>query len=146
MTVTFYKNSSDNNVLDKSITPAFTNPITGTLREKTSMLNPSILFEISPSSLKDVNYMYITEFDRYYFIEDIIADSNGLTRVVGRVDVLMSYADSIKNSEAIVKRNAISYNLLLNDGSLAAYADGYVLAYKFTGGFNTEQLVLITAG
>ena len=146
MTVTFYKNSSDNNVLNKSITAAFTNPITGTLREKTSMLNPSILFEISPSLLKDVNYMYITEFERYYFIEDIIADSNGLTRVVGRVDVLMSYADSIKDSTAIVKRNALNYNLLINDGSLVAYADGYVLAYKFSGGFNTNQLVLITAG
>lgn len=146
MTITFYYNTSDNNVLDKQIQEAFTSPMLGILRDESSILAPVITVEASVSSFANVNYAYISEFGRYYYIEDISSIRNGLTQITMRVDVLMSYKDQIKNSSALVKRNAYNYNLLLNDGSLAAYADGHVLAYQFSSGFSTENYVLIVAG
>ena len=146
MTITFYYNRSDNNVLDKDIQPAFTAPMLGILREESSILAPVITVEATASTFASVNYAYIAEFDRYYYVEDIASIRNGLTQVTMRVDVLMSYKQQIRASSALVKRNAYQYNLLLNDGSLAAYADGHVLAYQFSGGFNTEHYVLIVAG
>ena len=146
MTITFYYNHSDNNVLDKDIHPAFTAPMLGILREESSILAPIITVEATAGTFASVNYAYIEDFDRYYYIEDLASIRNGLTQITMRVDVLMSYKEQIKNSSALIKRNAYNYNLLLNDGSLAAYANGHVLAYQFNGGFTTENYVLIVAG
>lgn len=146
MTITFYYNSSDNNVVDKYLQEAFTAPMIGILREESSILAPVITVEGNAGLFKSVNYAYIAEFDRYYYVEDVASIRNDLTQIAMRVDVLMSYKQQIRASSALVKRNAYQYNLLLNDGSLAAYADGYVLAYQFSGGFNAENYVLIVAG
>ncbi len=146
MTITFYYNRSDNNVVDKDIQAAFTAPMPGILRDESSIIAPIITVEAPASSFSNVNYAYISDFDRYYYIEDVASIRNGLTQITMRVDVLMSYKQQIRDSSALVKRNAYNYNLLINDGSLAAYADGYVLAYDFSGGFNAENFVLIVAG
>lgn len=146
MTITFYRNRSDTNVVDKDISEAFTSSFVGILREESSVLAPVITLQASPDSFAICNYAYIAEFDRYYYIEDIAAIRNNVTQITMRVDVLMSYKTQIRASSALVKRNAYSYNLKLNDGSLATYADGYALSYPFSGGFNTTQFVLIVAG
>lgn len=50
--------------------------------------------------------MYIPAFHRYYFITDITAEPAGAGIINATVDVLMSYADSIKQCPAIVTRGA----------------------------------------
>ena len=45
--------------------------INGTLREESSVINPSITFNIDNFDLQNYNYAYIKEFNRYYFIKDI---------------------------------------------------------------------------
>lgn len=146
MTITFYRNTSDTNVVDKELSEAFTSSFVGILREESSILAPVITLQASADRFANCNYAYIAEFERYYYIQDISSIRNNLTQITMRVDVLMSYKTQIRASSALVKRNAYAYNLKLNDGSLATYADGHVLAYPFSGGFNTTQFVLIVAG
>lgn len=147
MTITFYYNQSDINVMDKDIRAAFAAPFVGVLRDEScSVLRPTIRMQMDPADLVNVNYFHIAEFNRYYYLADKAAVRDDLVDITGKVDPLMSYKTGIRKSTALIKRNAYQYNLKINDGSLATYSDGYVLAYKFSGGFAGENLILITAG
>ncbi len=79
-------------------------PIEGTLRNETSVINPDILIEIeNPTSF---NYMYIPDFHRYYFINDMEHIRNDLWRIKAHVDVLQTYANEIFASDAIIDKSA----------------------------------------
>ena len=99
MTITFYNNLSEKNVIRKMLA----NPLSmgGTLRESTSVTNPTITVE-SPIAIVGYNYCYIPDFARYYYVVDIKSMRNNLWAVTLRVDVLMSFKDSILNTPAII--------------------------------------------
>lgn len=90
-TVAFFNNDSPNNKIGKDISAK--GSITGTLRAECSIMNPVILFEAS--GIPNANYMYIGNFDRYYYINEIRSIRDGLWEVSGRVDVLQSYRSQI---------------------------------------------------
>lgn len=62
-----------------------------------------------------INYVYIEEFDRYYFVEDMIVVRNDLYQLNLRVDVLMSFKNDILDLSALVLRNENDYNLEIDD-------------------------------
>ena len=103
-TITLQKNLSPLNKVDKNITDIVS--VTGNLRESSSITDPEILIESSLESnmLADVNYMHVSQFNRYYFITDIVLDITGLWLLTGHVDVLMSYKTGIKAQNAVVAR------------------------------------------
>lgn len=76
-------------------------PITGTLRESTSVINPTITIE-SPVAIVGYNYCYIPDFSRYYFVVDVASIRNNLWAITLKVDVLMSFQESILNTPAII--------------------------------------------
>ena len=138
------RNNSENNKVTKDTTTITT--LTGTLKENTSIINPVILTEISMENIKDANYMTISQFDRSYFITDIKSIRNGIVEIYGHVDVLSTYANQIKLSKAIIKRQEVSWNLYLNDGSFRIYQNPVVATKSFPSGFTTQEIVLAIAG
>lgn len=103
MDITLYVNSSERQAISKSLSNGIT--LTGSLRNESSVINPTILIEATnPSSY---NYAYISEFGRYYFITDIVSVRTNLWRVSMSVDVLMSFAQSILNLDVIVSDASI---------------------------------------
>lgn len=111
MTVFLYHNTSDNNRLDKSISGI--GYFSGSLRSESSVLEPSIL--IKADNLSGANYMHIPDFGRYYYITDVISVRTGLWMIHGHVDVLMTYASSIRSCGAVLARSESEYNLYLDD-------------------------------
>lgn len=91
--VILYTTSSEPNRINKSLNNQTI--FEGSLREQSSVINPTIT--IQAENLSAFNYMYIAEFDRYYFITDITSIRNGLWRISAKVDVLMSFSDQIQN-------------------------------------------------
>lgn len=81
---------------------------TGTLKANTSVVSPSIIFEFS--AFPGVNYAYIQEFSRYYWITDKIHLANNLWQLDMHVDVLASYKTEIGNSSKYILRAASEYN------------------------------------
>lgn len=100
MNVTLYYNSSDVNRLNKNLNRAAT--YSGTLRNSCSILDPTIVIEAV--DLSDVNYMYISDFNRYYFITGISVVQNNLWAITGHVDVLMTYNNNIRSCYAVLAR------------------------------------------
>lgn len=143
MTVTFYTNESPPNVMNKSITQLSSS--TGTFRTQSSITDPVIT--VQGTLPVSANYMRITEFNRYYYITNIIAVQYDMFVVHGHTDVLMSFKDSIKNSPAIIARQENQYNLYLDDGIFKSYQNPHIKRKKFPNSpFGTFTYCLAIAG
>ena len=147
MTITFYTFSDPNNKLTKTITQVG-DAINGTLRQGCSKLNPRILIEYSGDFPENVNYMYITEFNRYYFVGDPVSVRNGLWEIPATIDPLMSHNAEIKTCKGIVHRSADAraYNVMLDDGTFRTYANPKIITKEFPSGFTTSEFLLAVAG
>lgn len=145
MKLILYNNFSEKEKLNKSIVKII--ELNGTLRESSSLINPSITIELNPNTLHDyivdddknyvmyngikitwnsfiynyvlsVNYCYIEEFNRYYYVENPISVCNNVWRLVMHVDVLMSYNKHIKELDALVERNEFRYYDSIEDNKM----------------------------
>lgn len=112
MTVKFYKMTSTSNTINKKKTQIQESDCQ--LYDETDILNPSLLMKYNKNLLSS-NYIYIEEFERFYFINNIdIMDGN---RIVVRchVDVLDSYWNIIKETQQHIIRNSEQFNLYMKD-------------------------------
>lgn len=145
MTIQIQQTTSEKNRIGKSISTLHT--ASGSLRDGTSIINPVIRISgANIPTLKNANYMYIPDFNRYYFITDIKSIWNGLIEISGHVDVLQTYAGQIRNNTAIIKRNANSWNLYIEDGLFKTYANPHIFTKEFPSGFKDPSFVLSVAG
>lgn len=83
------------------------------LKSPCGILQP--VLELSTPIVKDYNYVYIPEFDRFYFITSV-GYSGGLWHVSCEVDVLASYRNIIFEQQEYVLRSASESNGDVVDG------------------------------
>ena len=144
MTVKFYINKSEYNTIRKEIEEVLS--FTGTLRSDSSLIDPIILIEVNSNFVPTINYCYIPDFERYYFVNNIISVRNNLWEFHMHVDVLMTYADAILENHAIIQRNANEYDLQLNDGMFVTKQNPRKSVHQFPNGFTHYDYVLALAG
>lgn len=142
MIIRLYQNTSPPNYVNKSV--SLIDEIEGTLRDATSITDPVIT--ISRDSPTGFNYIYIPDFNRYYFVTGISSVHIGLVSVSGHVDVLMSYRSQIATMNAIIKRQENQYNLYLDDGIFKAYQNTKHKIIRFPNGFTDYSYILALAG
>ena len=121
--------------------------MTGTLRTECSVLDPVILIQIDQErvNITRINYCYIPEFNRYYFIKGMRVMRENLWEIALHVDVLMSYKDFIKELPAVVSRNENSGNML-EDPKVVSYADSLVSTVKFPNSLPAPTYILAAIG
>lgn len=95
--------------------------------------NNDITFISSDVSLYYANYVYIPEFSRYYYINDIIVVTNALIQINTDVDVLMSFKDAILTLDAFIGRNEYNYDDTLVDDKLNYHNYYNVVEYDNVG-------------
>ncbi len=115
MEIHLYKNYDEVNRINKTLTDEII--LTGSLKDNANIMSPSIMFE---TNITLYNYCYIPQFNRYYFIKDVIIVRNKAYIANMEVDVLMSFKNEILELSGIVSR--------LTDGN--KYADRTVLYSK----------------
>ena len=144
MNIILYDNKSPKNKIGKTLVNA--NNITGTLRGETSTSNIQMLLNIV--DLNPYNYMYIADFNKYYFITNIISVRTGLWLVNASIDVLESYKNEILQLNVILSdtesigskqyRNGGGWDVLVKDKTdIISFSDGLL---------PTGEFILITAG
>lgn len=141
--ITLMNNQQELNKISK--TPATVMTLTGTLREETDIVDPEINVEYN-GTLTNVNYMYIPELHRYYFITKIESIRTGVWRIYAHCDVLKTYAEAILGTECVVARSESRYNLYLNDAAFKVYSNPRLQCANFPNKFNGESYVLIMNG
>ena len=136
-------NQEELNKINKN--PSGVMTLTGELREESSIIDPVIIIEYD-GTLTNVNYMYIPEFHRYYFITQINSVRTKLWRVCGHCDVLKTYAQGILGCDCVVARNQNNFNLYLNDAYFKVYSNPRVQILNFPQKFSGESYVLVMKG
>ena len=144
LTMTMYKTKSPNNALAKTCTDAIAYPFV--LKDDTSVVDP-VLIVNTTTNISKYNYLYIDEFDRYYFIRDIVSVRNNVYEIHAHVDVLMSYQSEIKTMQGTMARSATVYNTYVDD-IIPKKTRPLVTTRAFSTSFNKNDasIVLVVAG
>ena len=144
MEVILYKNSSENNVIGKSL--AQIKSVECNLKNDVSVTNPTLILSYTDSILGS-NYCFIPKFNRYYFIDEIIPIIGDRSIIKCRVDVLESFKDNIKSLTAIIDKQETIADKFIDDGSWIVENKDFLQSYNFSNGFNDSgEFILITAG
>ena len=142
ITITFYNMTSPVISVDKSMSQVLS--LTGSLREESNIINPEIL--IQAASISNINYAYIPEFNRYYFVTEIKSVRTNVWRVYLHVDVLYSFRSAIRNNKALIYRQQNNFNLLLDDGIFRCKQNPRIFHYAMPAGLGNWNYILITMG
>lgn len=145
LTVTLYVSDSPVEKIGKSLSSG--TDFSCELKDDTSILNPKIKI-YSSSNLSGFNYMYIAEFNRYYYINDISSPRNNEWDISAHVDVLETYKSAILANSAVVRRQQSKYNLYLDDPDFHAYNYERIQTIKFPNNLfdKTLHYVLVVNG
>lgn len=148
MRVILYNTTSDNRVLNKSIT--LIKEIDAELKDADDVIYPTLKIQRFKDWEK-VNYIYIKSFNRYYYVNTIKQLLGNTILLDCSVDVLMSNKDAIRNLTCIIDKqenSATTYSdKYLDDGSFITECRTFNSILNFPQGFNENgEFILITAG
>lgn len=143
-TIKLQNNTSPINKIGKKLTTIV--ELTGTLKNESEVLNPSILIETTAENITSCNYLTISAFNRKYFVQEIESIRNNLWLIKAHVDVLETYSSKILSNTAVVLRQENQFNLLLNDGVFKCKQNPRISYRKFPSGLGQFNYILIVQG
>lgn len=116
--ITFYKSTAEPNRVNKSayLTDAITLS-TGQFRESANKMTCSLRVQHT-GALNGYNYVYISDFSRYYFVTEHTIERTGVHRFELKTDVLFTNKTDILATEAIIARNQSEFDTRLIDDRL----------------------------
>ena len=147
MTIKLYNNLSENNIINKTITQVGSD-VTATIKGDISVESPTLILNYS-GNMHNINYFYIPEFYRFYYITDLVELTGGRYQIQGKTDVLESFKQSILNLSVIIDKqeNSNLIDFFLDDGSYVNENKEFQRVINFPTGFNEDgEYILITAG
>ena len=143
MNITFYNQLNDNRVINKNLGEALHTSVCTPFGE-CSLHSPKIIIR-QFTGYANINYCYIDDYGRYYYITDVVAKSGGLLEISCKVDVLMTYAAVILVSRGVCIANenvGVSY---IPDENYPVINKKITKYYEFEGDpFNTTTATDIT--
>lgn len=131
MTITFYTFSKKRN---STAQPTGGTQYTGTLTGSSGVLNPTVVMDFG-NTYPGYNYAYITEFGRYYWINEMTSIGGGLWNVSMFVDVLATYKTAIGAANKYILRSASD-----SDGSITD------MKYPTKAGFADKKITSVSSG
>lgn len=146
MLINLIRNNSENNAINKSLTSISTENCV--VKGSISMYTPSVILTYD-GDMYDINYAYIEEYNRYYYVTDIVPTTGNRYELRLKCDVLESFRDDILNLRCIIdkQQNVDLSNKYINDGSYVVENKDYNTIYNFKQGFNeTGTFILTCAG
>jgi hypothetical protein len=100
--ITFYVTTADRRWILKPLANGI--QTTAELYDNTDIFTPELKLAWNNDYASRINYFYIEEFKRYYFLEDVVAEPGGAARVKGSLDVLYTYHNSIMMDDITITR------------------------------------------
>lgn len=143
MTITIGRTSDDRRKLHKSFTGS---DITAQLKQPCDVLNPVFIISYS-SDYITCNYVHVSDFGRYYFINNINLLPGNRAELSCSVDVLMTYADQISAINCVIARyehaklsEIADSNIMIKNYNII---DTYPLPNKFDVAFGSYVMEVI---
>lgn len=144
MIINLFKNNSELNKISKNLEQIAT--LEGSIKEPSSIIEPVITIEYNYPAL--FNYAQIPEFNRYYFIADVVCVHNNILKISLVSDPLMSFQSGILSSSVILSDSSITgaSNYLPGDVWKSSVKELTDIVNFPSGLLDTGQFILITAG
>lgn len=144
MVINLFNNTSEINKINKTLDLIAT--LEGSLKEPSSITEPVITIEYEHPSL--FNYAQIPEFNRYYFVNDVVCVHKNILKISLISDPIMSFSGSILNSSVILSDSSITgaSNYLPGDVWKTSVKELTDIVNFPSGLLDTGQFILITAG
>ena len=144
MKIKLYYNSSENNVIGKTLNDEL--ELEGTLRDSSDITNPVIM--ITSNTKPTANYAYIDNFNRFYFISEITAYRSNSFILKLKVDVLESYKEQIKKLKVVLSGTEnTGKSMYLNSDIWIRNVKDKTDIITFPNGLSENgEFILITAG
>jgi hypothetical protein len=142
MQVTLYKTTADKRRFNKYLQQV--NVLTCEPTDPLDVKHPVLKVVSSQAYIsQEVNYVYIPDFERYYFIDRMEFDGRILNLYLS-VDVIQSFKSEILAHSATIKRNENFNNGYLVDEKYNVYSYEEVLTKSFPSGMTNDSIILIT--
>ena len=114
MTLELMNTSADKRYLSKST--SLIKKVTCKIKEGTSIINPTVIIKkLSDNHIRKCNYAHISEFGRYYFINDITEAPANQLEISMHVDVLKTYSSQIRGISTLILRQENVYSPYYED-------------------------------
>ena len=114
MTLELMNTSADKRYLSKST--SVVKKVNCKIKEGTSIINPTVIIgKMSASNIRKCNYAHISDFGRYYFINDIVETTADQLEISMHVDVLKTYASQIRSISTLILRQENVFSLYYED-------------------------------
>lgn len=134
MTVDFYNNQSDIRYLDKNLTLIKTAECQ--LYDSSDIDSIRILLEYD-SLITGCNFFKIPDLGRAYYVTGMMLNPGNNCMIQGKIDVLETYHDDIKNISGIVNRQEHAEISLLPDSKILIKNDTIKNIYSSNETFTT---------
>lgn len=96
MTIDFYKINDIGNKINKTLGVPYTINNVFFKSGNIDIIKPFLRLS---RDMTQYNYCFIRELNRFYFIDDVVIENNGIKNYKLSIDVLMSYRNEIMNNE-----------------------------------------------
>lgn len=143
MNAKFYENKSDERYMNKNISLKYDN-ITLEILAPSSLEEPT--FKISSGLVgQNVNYLYVADLERYYFIRSWNFE-NGFISIICEEDYICSHKKAIYNQNVIVSRNENIYDRYIEDERIKVKNFDCTRTLQFPYGFTSSNIILGVVG
>lgn len=142
VTVNLYANNSSNATVSKVLTAGPT--YTCQIKRECSIERPYFLVT-NTDDISDYNYLYCTEFKRYYYILKRNISLGGMVEIEAVVDPLVSFAAGIRNLSAVVDRQEFKYNPYIEDPLVTVVQGTVIKAIKGSKVGDDSYTIYLTA-
>ena len=111
-------------------------------KKPTSARNPVV--ELA-TNIHSYDYAYIDDFNRYYYVTDVISLHNGLTQYVLACDAMASHKTEIGSTPARIAFSSTGWSKYLPDPRLGVYATIDVFTQTIASGLGNGANILTVA-
>lgn len=141
--VEFYHNSSDNEVLNKTLVAGPVIPVT--LKSDTPVEKPE--FMLSSANYNDYyNYAYIPSLGKYYYVAAPTKAMGDTVLLQLTEDVIMTLKEKIKTLTCTVAKNENVADAYLFDDAYKVKAYRDIVTQPFPNSLDQNSIVLMTLG
>ncbi len=128
ITLILYKNTAEPHRVNKAGYLETVGEIGGVFRDSASY--SSLQIDIEYDKLIDFNYIYLVEFDRYYYVSDVTTVNNKLWTLTLDIDVLYTYRNAIMNLDGFIDRNENTTNPLIVDKKIVTEMGEHIYTFS----------------
>lgn len=138
-----YNYKGQPNTINKALTPLGT--LNVALRPELNVHNPTLKIKIPPN-MYGFNYVYIEDFKRYYFVDNVRYIGGQTYLLTLSLDVLQTYRDIILQSTAlIVESDNANRDLSVNSNVFNVFPKNEILNFPNSKLFDKEgSIIMVT--